>query len=425
MGRGPSTSGAHGESRILFLLFFGSGASGLIYQIVWTRMLTLVFGNTVFAVTTVLTAVMAGLALGSFWAGRAVDRRGHFVRLYARLELGIALTALLLPTLFDQLFPLHRWAYHEFGASPYVLGLMRFIATFSLLLIPTTLMGATLPVLSRHCMVLSRQFGRQVGLLYGLNTLGAALGCFLAGFVLIGTIGVLETTYTAVAVNLLIAGIAFHVARRQGDPPSPPRTPEGRPTSGRSGTGRSLPSPVGGWVLLVVFGLSGFASLAYEVLWTRALVFFIDVDIYAFTALLTTFLAGIGLGSVLVSGIVDRRRDLVAIFALLEVGIGVFALLSIPILANLSVLGISQVSAWWMLPGVKMLDAFLVMGIPTMLMGATFPVVSRVYTTNLAHGGRSIGTLYAVNTVGAIIGAFAGGFVLLPLLGIQRSLVLV
>jgi spermidine synthase len=256
---------------ILFLLFFGSGFSSLIYEIVWTRLLTLVFGNTVFATATVLTAFMTGLALGSFWAGRFVDRWSHPLGLYGWLELTIGLTALGLPALFDRFFPLYWWAYHEFEPGPYALGLIRFAATLLLLLVPTSLMGATLPVLSRYCSELNRQFGRQVGLLYGMNTLGAAVGCFLAGFLLIGTIGVLESNWTGVAVNLLIASIALHVSGHQRNPPMLRPASERRTTEASLRVAPGILAPAGRRVLLVVFGLSGFASLAYEVLWTRAL----------------------------------------------------------------------------------------------------------------------------------------------------------
>src|SRR5262245_61897390 len=179
---------AFGEAfwrRLLLALFFLSGISGLLYEVAWTRLLHLLFGDTVLAISTVLAAFMAGLALGSFWSGRYVDRRPPTIGLYALLEAAIGLSAVLLPVALEALTPLYVWLHRSLHGSFALFSALRFVFAFGLLCVPTTLMGATLPVLSQ-CLVKSHAtLGWRVGTLYALNAAGAVVGCFAAGFVLL------------------------------------------------------------------------------------------------------------------------------------------------------------------------------------------------------------------------------------------------
>ena len=190
--------------KTLSILFLVSGTCGLIYEVVWMRMLTVVFGNTVFATSTVLAVFMAGLAFGSFYFGRIVDTRRDVLRIYALLEFGIGAYALLLPLLLEAVTPLYIWVYRTFGTENDILGLIRFLTSFILLLFPTICMGATLPALTRYFATSRERVGKDVGLLYGLNTFGAVIGCFAAGFILIQHLGVRQTAYSAAALNILI-----------------------------------------------------------------------------------------------------------------------------------------------------------------------------------------------------------------------------
>ena len=201
------------------LCFFFSGTTGLIYEVLWTRILGLVFGHTVFAITTVLAAFMAGLGLGSFLFGGVADRTARPLRLYGLLEAGIGVYALITPFLFaraqDVYVPLHR----VFGLSFLSFSLLQFLLVFSILLVPTTLMGATLPVLSRFFVGSLAVVGKQVGRLYALNTFGAVLGTYAAGFHLIPTLGVRTTLLLAAIANLgigvlVIASIATSISWR-------------------------------------------------------------------------------------------------------------------------------------------------------------------------------------------------------------------
>ncbi len=189
---------------VLTLLFF-SGASGLIYEVVWNRMLALVFGATVFATSTVLTAFMAGMALGSFYFGRFIDRRGDPVKVYAFLQAGIGVFVLILPFVLDGVEAIYVEVHRSLHTSFYMLSFVKFLLCFAVLIIPTTLMGGTLPVISKFLANRMNRLGWSIGLLYAVNTFGAVLGCFAAGFILIRGIGVSGSVYLAAAINILIA----------------------------------------------------------------------------------------------------------------------------------------------------------------------------------------------------------------------------
>ncbi len=405
----------------LFLLFFLSGGCGLIYQVVWVRMLGFVLGSTVLAVSTVLTAFMAGLALGSFCFGRLVDRRTDALRIYAYLEIGIGLFGLAMPALLQGLSPVCIGLTRLLGDFEPALSLARFGVCLALLAIPTTLMGGTLPVLSKFLVERREALGNDVGTLYALNTLGAVAGCFAAGFVLIGTVGVVETVYIAAVINLLVAAGTLLLdgairSGREAQPAAP--KPERRPRA----SGMAL-------LILCAFGVSGFVSLGYEVIWARLLVFFVGNSTYAFSAMLTTFLLGLALGSFVAGKLADRHGDPVGAFAVMEILIGLSALTGMLVLrGTLEAEGLwvmrEQASSGWLGDVGRMFEAsFAVMFVPTLLMGATFPLAGKAYVRSVREVGRDIGAVYSVNTLGAILGAFVAGFFLLSWLGVQGAII--
>ena len=409
---------------ILLALFFLSGACGLIYEVAWTRMLTFVFGSTVLSVSTVLAAFMAGLALGSFSFGRLIDRRGDALKVYAYLEGGIGLFGLLLPTLLKGLSPLYVGMSHLLGDSYTMLSLARFVLCFALLVIPTTMMGGTLPVLSKFFVHRRAALGWNVGVLYAINTFGAVIGCFSSGFLLIGVLGVVETVYVAALTNLFVAAGTMLLRRSL---PRPERSfrPERKDR-------RSARASAPGMAVLILwaFGLSGFVALGYEVIWSRVLVFFVGNSTYAFSAMLTTFLLGLALGSFPAGRISDKWGDLAGTFGLVEVLIGLSSLMGMQVLSALLAPGgiwaiHEQVGIRWSGEVGRMFGtSFAVMFVPTLLMGATFPIASKAYARSMGKLGRDIGLVYSANTVGAILGAFVSGFIVLPWLGVQGSIVL-
>ncbi|MBD3181810.1 tetratricopeptide repeat protein [Candidatus Poribacteria bacterium] len=404
---------------ILLSLFFFSGATGLIYQIVWNRMLTLVFGSTVFAVTTVLTAFMAGMALGSFYFGRFIDKRGEPLKIYALMQLGIGIFALLLPFILDAVsliyIPIHR----NLQTSFYLLSLVKFILCFIVIIIPTTLMGGTLPVVSKFFTNRLGRLGWNIGLLYAVNTFGAVLGCFSAGFILIRGVGVSGTIYIAASINIVIALLSLYLYSRTG------KISRDEVVTEEVQQPSDLPE-WSGKLALVVIAVSGFCGLAYEVLWTRVLTLFLGSTTYAFTTMLSAFLCGIAMGSFILARFVDKRKNLFAILGVIQICIGLSAVLLVPVFGKLYSIGTSFVKpGWWNFISSRFTLSFLVMLVPTMLMGATFPLVVKIYSRSFRHLGQSIGNVYSINTLGSIFGSFMTGFVFIPLIGIQRSIIII
>ena len=200
---------------IVWLIFIFSGASGLIYEVIWMRQLTLIFGSTVFATSTVLTAFMAGLALGSFYFGRKIDESTQSpLRIYALLEAGIGAFCLVWPLILAALSALYVLIHRNITSEFYTLSLIRFVLTFGVLLIPSTLMGGTLPVLTRFFVKRLEQLGTNIGILYALNTFGAVVGTVAAGFFLIEALGIRWTLGVGIAINFGVAAIALVLARK-------------------------------------------------------------------------------------------------------------------------------------------------------------------------------------------------------------------
>jgi spermidine synthase len=400
-------------------LFFVSGASALIYEVVWSRSLTNVFGGSAFAIATVLAAYMAGLALGSTVFGKVIDRRGRPLAVYGVLEAGIGLWAILLPALFHILDHVYGGLYRSLHPGFYELSLVRFVLCFLVLLVPTTLMGGTLPVLGKFLLQNRDTVGQRAGLLYGVNTLGAVLGTAWGGYMLLPTLGLRASTLLAVVMNLIVAGLAIACSRRfpslaveQTDvATSKPRV---------VATSRTLDRAV-----LLVYAASGFAALAYEVAWTKTLAMVLGSTNYAFTSMLTTFLLGLSLGSFVFGRIADRARRPETVLALVQLGIPVLALATIviiPQLPQLFVDGFQKLQgSWSALEMYRLGLAAMTMFLPTFLMGATFPLVTRLYVGR-EDTGKRLGRLYAANTLGAILGSFLTGFLLLPWIGRQNSI---
>ncbi|GAB4333606.1 MAG: hypothetical protein Kow0099_05450 [Candidatus Abyssubacteria bacterium] len=407
-----------GDLAVFFLLFFLSGACALIYEITWTRRLTLIFGNTVYSVSTVLVAFMGGLALGSIWFGGLVDKSRNHIRIYGFLEIGIGVSALLVPLVLGALDPGYRILYREIGSSPYWMSIARFVLSTAVLIVPTTMMGATLPVLSKVIVRRIEQRGLGIGTLYSINTLGAMTGCFLAGFVLLGWLGITPSERAAAVMNICIGLIAFSLQERLG-PISPFEGAKAEPISAEPIEHRYILR-----LVLLVLGVSGMLALAYEVLWTRILVFLLGSSIYSFSMILVVYLFGLTAGSLLSARLVDKSKRPLLAFGWLEVLIGVTAFGGFLLFRYLPFEEYVLTAEPFEYLARNFLCTVAIVLPPTLLMGATFPVAVRVYARSLGRLGKQTGTLYAVNTIGAVVGSFAAGFVLIPLLGSKNSLML-
>ncbi len=409
-------------SSLIYWLFLASGAAGLIYEVIWMRVLMRILGATVVAYTIVLSAFMLGLAIGGWRLGRRIDRRGNPLRVYAALEFGIAVWAVTFHLLAGPLLELFSAAARSFTGAPVLVGVTRCLLAFAALLVPTVLMGGTLPVLSKFVVQRSAELGQKVGQLYATNTAGAIVGTGLAGFILIGGIGEFRTTLVAAALNVTAAAcallLAFAAARRSPVSAADEEVPSPDVSMGR----RDL-------LVLAASAVTGFTILAYEVLWTRTGVLLVGNTSYSFNLMLLCFLTGIALGSAAMAAWLHSARPSLAVrwqlLAGFEALIGIVALISfaspVPAVSVTSPLWKSiggPLVAWF--PGPAL--ALLVLLAPlTLLSGASFPLAAGIYNRDLGKVGGGVGAVYLWNTIGAAAGSAAAGFLLLPRLGIAHS----
>ncbi len=400
----------------LLLIFFLSGISALIYQVVWLKYLGLIFGNTVYAAATLIAVYLAGLGIGGALFGRRARNWDPLV-VYAILEAVIGLLGALSPNAFALLDDAYIRLFRSVADAPLLLAIGRAGVVALFLLPPTILMGGTLPVLVRR---FATSDGTAVSSLYAANTFGAAAGVALSGFYTIPRFGLLTTIFVAVLLNFALALIAavFQWSRRLGGEVSP---------------GLAAPPPDGIRIsprfVLVASLLMGLTSIADEVFWSRIFVLHLGSSVYAYALMLFAFLLGIAIGSALIYRVIDRV-DAVKTLAILEITLAIALALQIHYLTRFS----SVLESMARLVGsdgygaalVAMLFSVLTaIVIPTTIMGATFPLTVRLFEQTRGESeSRAVGTVYFANTIGAILGSLLAGFVLIRLIGSQNGLFL-
>jgi spermidine synthase len=436
-GRARDKNNPNNSASKLFVLilscFFVSGLTGLIYQILWTRMIVKIIGSAPFAVTIVLTVFMGGLGLGSYLASRTIDQIKDplkLVRLYGILELVIGAYGIVFPLLLILFRPLYAVIYNQL--FHYFLGynLITFAGCLLILLIPVTCMGATLPILSRFFITKMSRVGTHVGRLYGTNTIGAAAGALLCGFWLIQAFGVWGSLAFAVALNTIIGILCIlvsHTLKKSGRPPK--KMTKAQILTREKKSSEPDYSPMAGFTrvsALTIFAVSGFCAMAYEVIWTQLLGLIVGPTTYSFTIVLVTFITGLALGSLFFGWLSDRVKSTMHLLLLTQFAAALFALLLSQILGNSQIFFAKLIyhfkDHFTLLALLKASILFVFMFFPTFCLGATFPLVGKIYTRSLSQTGRSIGFAYAINSGGAILGSFIAGFFLIPLLGKEQGL---
>jgi len=394
-----------------------------MYEVVWTRLLVLVFGSTTYAVATVLAVFMLGLSLGSRLFGTLTERFANPQRIYGLLEIAVGLYAFLFLPGIRFVERLHSAAFPYVYDIPHLLNLVRILIAGLAILLPTLLMGGTIPLVTQALAGSRLSVGRDVGRLYALNTLGAASGSFLSAFVIIPHWGLHWTFYIGGVVNI---GVGVVAVLLRPVPPALDSEPPGSPFE--KGPATSLSGSQSLWALSAFF-FTGLLSMVYENAWTRALVLVFGTSIYAFATMLTTYLLGLGLGSILFGPWADRIRRPFPAYSILLTLVGISVLATTPLLGSLPgfFLGVfgGQDKSWGHITLLEFAVSFLVMLVPTLCNGAGFPLVTRI----LAHArpiriGRAAADAYAFNTAGCILGSLATGFLLIPWLGVEQTLLL-
>ena len=405
-------------------LFALTGMTALQLQVAWKRDLTLIFGASHTATAIVLAAFMGGLALGGWLLGRYVERVERPLRLYALLELAVAGCALLMPLALMLVEQAYFGLVRGVGEATAWLNTVRASFALLVLLAPTFFMGGTLPILAKALSRHPEAYGVQLPRLYGINTSGAVLGTLLSGFVLLPWLGVLKTELTAVAINSAVGLFALWLDGRLQQAERAAPAQESAPAALRAASSESK-----GALQLVFYAtaLCGFCALALEVLWTRALVIVLGATAYNFALMLSAFLSGIALGGLLAQWRPIRRAPLSLLQALVLVLIGACSLAAtqyLPALPELS-LRINQFF-YTGFEGVRPLTsfgiAFAVMFVPALLFGVAFPLAARARSVLQTAYGQATGESLGINTLGSVLGALLAGFVFIPWLGLQESM---
>ncbi len=403
---------------VIFLLLFGlSGFTGLVYEVLWLKELSLLFGSTSDAAATTFTAFFLGLAAGGYVWGRSAAKMQRPLRVYAVLELCVALSALLYFLLLDAYHAIYFPLTQVFGnaSTPWFATAVKFILALFVLFPPAFFMGGTLPVMAQYLVQHAEVFGRTVSLLYWVNTFGAALGAFVAGFYLPLWFGLTWAYIAAVGLTLLVALVAWGYSREKagltGAIAPPPRISD-------------APMLIPRHIIRGLAFLSGMVTLSLEVLWTRMFVQVLQNSVYTYTVILVTFLISLAAGSALAHGLMRTKREPRKILWGLLVGAALLVSLSpfgfVWLTDGLSYVGRGE--NW----GAYILEVFgvagVVMGIPGVALGSVLPFLLKLSETSAMRPGQTAGDLVALNTLGAVAGSLVAGFVLLPAFGLWSSM---
>jgi spermidine synthase len=411
----------------LLLLFLLSGASALVYQVLWMRLLALVFGVTIHAASTVLAAFMTGLAVGSAAAGRLSDRVRRPLVAFAIAEALVAVAALSTPIGLRAVESLYVRMNALVDGWPVALAIARLALSFAVLIVPATLMGATLPLVVKSAVARGAILGRQVSLLYASNTAGAVIGTLVAGVWMIPQLGISWAFRIAAIVNLIASAGALLLARI-GERPAAAAASEPEPAAPAA---RTALSPAVRNLILLTFAVSGFVSFGLEIVWFRMLILLFRPTTYAFTVMLATVLAGIAIGSWISTPFTARRINPLPTLAVLELLLALAAAASMIVIGNAN--GIYMASgplfagSRYAYFGPIAVTSIAAIFPAALLMGMAFPVGIALWASSASddRAGERIGTLYAVNVAGAVAGALLTGFLLLPVFGSRASLLLV
>jgi spermidine synthase len=428
---------------VVFGLFYVSGIAGLIYQVLWLRRLSLVFGVTVYAASTVLAAFMAGLAIGSILSAGILRRGRSPLAAFGIAEILVGVTGLLSPVLLDAASNLYSALHRTAPDSLSVLTVARLISSFAILAVPTAMMGVTLPLLSAAVSAPGRANGTSISLLYAINTLGAMSGTLLSGLILIPAIGIQRSFLLAAMLNVLVGAIAIWIAR--GERPAEAGRYIGRGDDEHldvaPGFSRGITDYPTMWPLWIVVIVSGFASLGLEIVWFRLMLQFVIATTQAFTAMLATVLGGIAIGGLIAAWILRSPRDHYASLGIIQALTGVAAAGSMTFL-------LWTVEHGWKTMGLWQAVILAILP-PSIFMGIGFPLAlgiagrddwGQTPKSSLAKGmisgsdphppsdrpediARRIGTMYSLNVAGAIAGSLLAGFVLLPRMGSVNALI--
>ncbi len=413
----------------IFLFFFLSGATGLVYQVIWAKYLSNIFGSTAYAHTIVLAVFMGGLAYGNYLLGRIADRfKGNLLYLYGVIELIIGIYCMFYPNIANLLETVYQniaWHFHLSSTSKSLLALQFFFNSVNIF-IPTMLMGGTLPIMAKFITHKKTEILNKISILYFINSVGAVFGSLLCGFFLIRLWGLDTSISVAASINVLIGFLSIGISKRGGRVLGASDVTE--QTSSERDVALEEYKPSFRKIIIFAIGMSGFVSMLYEVMWIRTLTQLFGSSVYSFSLVVAAFIAGISLGSWWLAKNAIKIKEKYYFFGVVQ------ALIAITMC--FCVLSINHFTEWvWFLYQTfntrefvypiflfaKFFLVFLILLLPTFFIGITLPLAGSICAKSLKILGRDVGNVFSINTLGALFGTAIAGLILLPNIGILNS----
>jgi spermidine synthase/MFS family permease len=397
-----------------------------MYEIAWSKYLSLFIGNTTYSHMIVLATFMGGLALGAWYWGTFADRSRNHLRLYGILELLIGGYCFAYPVVirFCEGAFIHSASLLEISSGSASLVVIKFLLSFSTLIVPTFLMGGTLPILTKYFVRDTNQTGANVALLYFTNSLGAVAGSVAAGFFLIRFTSLDTTVWIAASLNVLIGGSVLLATRATSGKNAPPATSVTQHENSTAHFSRKIVS-----IAVIAAAVSGFTAMIYELTWVRLLSNILGSSTYSFTLMLTAFIGGIALGSLIISFLLKRLKNVVGLLAACQLGTSFVMLITIPLyerlpyyLVKLAAVIAKRPDNYPIFLSLEFVYCFAVMIVPTTLSGMSLPIASHIAGSEMKILGKSVGGIFSINTIGTVAGALVTGLLFIPLIGVQLSL---
>lgn len=401
-----------------------SGVAALIYQVTWFKHLSYFLGNSTYTQSLVLATYMGGLAIGAWWWGRKADKSAKSLRVFAFLEIGIAIYCFFYYPIFEVLKScfIDYVSTNDLPSDGGFTLFVKLIISAAGILIPTILMGGTLPVLVKYFSARINQVGKNVAIFYFINSLGAVIGTLIAGFYLLQFFGLRNTTYIGAGMDLAI-GVVCLLLSYKIDSTSDAKNEK------KEWKERFTLKKIQFKIVLLIAGISGLSAMIYEIVWLRLLIPILSSSTYSFSVILAVFISGITIGSYIVYRIIDRIKNPYRFLGYCQMGIVITILLSMPFYERLpyyiwSAIGDPATSSasYSFYIFIQFFFVFLLIITPTIFMGMTLPIASRLCVTEVKNTGKVIGKVFAINTLGTVIGSLAAGLFLIPLIGIKNTL---
>lgn len=411
------TFDANSSPILLLATVFTVNFLSMVFQVIWTRKIMVIFGTTALSISTILTVFLSGIALGGYLGSRWIKKAEKKYRFLGTVMIILGAYCLgatfLLGYIREPFFFLAGVVEH-----PTTVNLLKLFFSFVVLIVPTTIIGATFPIITYLYATDFKNFGKAVASIYFIDTLAAAAGALICGFLLVPWVGLRETSFIGAGIYFILGLII--ISKKDGKPLKeevPSQTlAMSVPVSSRTR-----------FFILTALFLSGFAALVLEVAWSRYFHLLFGTSIYAFALVLAAFMLGLSIGSASIKRFLDRFRNPLIVFAFLEMAIAFFSLFAI--YTNNWIEGLYfeyffKTSNFYIFQVILFVTAFVMMLVPTSLMGANFPLAVKILGRNRETRGEDAGIPFSINTGGGIIGAFLAGFFIMPLLGLENTTLL-